>query len=138
MVAVARAELALGDTATARSRATDAKAMYEKYARTKHQEYAEALVVLGKSTAAIESPAAAEPFLRQALEVVEAATPSSKLRVASVKADLAELLQKLGKIDEAREQMLASVKLVREEAGEDSKTFAKAQQRLSQLTASAR
>lgn len=138
MIAVAKADLAIGDNPSARTLATDAKAMYEKYARTKHHEYADALVVLGKSAAAIDSPSAGEPFLRQALEVVEAATPASRLRVASVKADLADLLAAMGERDEATEQMLASVQLIRDATGEASKHFAKAQERLARFSASNR
>ncbi len=134
MIAVARADIAMGNAAHAQLMASDAKVAYEKHARTKHSEYAEALVVLGKATALLESPKAAEPLLRQALEVIVAVKPASRLKVASVRAELAELLASMNRSQEAQAEMTASLALIRDETGENSKQFARAQQRLAKLS----
>jgi len=134
MISVARADLAMGNAIHAQMMASDAKAAYEKHARTKHPEYAEALVVLGKATAVLESPLVAEPLLRQALEVIVAVKPVSRLKVASVRAELAELLALMGRSQEAQTEMSASIALIRDETGETSKQFARARQRLAKLS----
>jgi serine/threonine protein kinase/Tfp pilus assembly protein PilF len=118
MVGVARADLALGHAEAARKTAAEARAMYERQARTAHPEFADVLVVMGKADAAMGL--SGEALLREALAVLERARPASAMRLALVKADLAEVVAARHDLAEARRLMRESLELLIRETGESS------------------
>jgi tetratricopeptide (TPR) repeat protein len=132
MVGVARSELALGSASEARRIATDARAMYQRHARANHPEFADALVVLGKANAATGQPG--EDLLRQALAVLEGVKPASPMRLALVKADLAEMVAARHDLAEARRLMNESLAILTRETGESSRHTKRVRERLAAIT----
>jgi tetratricopeptide (TPR) repeat protein len=131
MVGVARADLALGNAQAALQTAADARAMYERQSRTAHPEFADALAVQGKASVALGLPG--EAFLREALAVLERVKPASPMRLALVKADLAEIVAARHDLAEAHRLMRESLDLLVRETGEASRHTQSLRARLSIL-----
>jgi tetratricopeptide (TPR) repeat protein len=130
---LARAELALKNFDEAQRLANDALRICRLTLRDNHPDTADALHVLGLIALAQGKPAEAEPYLKQADQIVSAARAPVPLDVADKQGALGECLLALGQNDLAEPLLTGSFNTLVQARGEKSRRTLEAARRLIDL-----